>query len=32
VSLDSLRAGLPPPPTENGISPRYHVRDFFNWV
>jgi predicted dehydrogenase len=32
VSLDSLRAGLPPPPTENGISPRYHVRDFFNCV
>ena len=32
VSLDSLRADLPPPPSENGISPRYHVRDFFNCV
>lgn len=32
VSVDALRAGLPPPPSENGISPRYHVRDFFNCV
>ena len=32
VSPDSLRAGLPAPPSENGISPRYHVRDFFNCV
>ncbi len=32
VSHESLRAGLPPPPAENGISPRYHVRDFFNCV
>jgi hypothetical protein len=32
VSVDALRAELPPPPTENGISPRYHVRDFFNCV
>jgi len=32
VSLDSLRAELPPPPSENGISPRYHVREFLDCV
>ena len=32
VSLDSLRAELPPPPSERGTSPRHHVRDFFNCV
>jgi predicted dehydrogenase len=32
VSRDSLRADLPPPPAENGISPRYHVREFLDCV
>ena len=32
VSDDSLRAELPPPPTERGTSPRFHVRDFCNCV
>lgn len=32
VSLNSLRAELPPPPEEDGIAPRYHVREFFNCV
>ena len=32
VSLDSLRAELPPPPAERGTSPRQHIRDFLNCV
>ena len=32
VSLDSLRAELPPPPIEAGTVPTNHVRDFFNCV
>lgn len=32
VSLDALRAELPPPPKEAGTMPTNHVRDFFNCV
>jgi predicted dehydrogenase len=32
ASSATLRAQLPPPSTDEGVSPRLHVRDFFNCV
>jgi len=32
VSIDALRAELPPPPEEAGTVPTNHLRDFFNCV